>query len=89
MLARDNTRALRNALRRKRAAETAIAEILKRDFPVGTFCHFLGARSIVYPATVTMHGYGDRIKVRNEHTATERWIYADRLHPTEHIRHRR
>lgn len=83
MRVRDySIRPLHNAMRRKRAAEKAIADILQKDFPPGTRLHFEGARSIVYSAEVTMNGYDDRLKVLNHHTGRERWIDAWRIHPT-------
>jgi hypothetical protein len=78
----DRERGLRNALRRHRAAELAIERILRTEFPPGSSLTFIGSRGIRYDATVVMNCYGDRIKVRNEHTGAERFIHAWRIHKT-------
>ncbi len=54
-------------------AETRRDETLKELFPVGSEINFAwGNRN--YWGTVTHHGYGMRLKVRNDETSGERWI---------------
>jgi hypothetical protein len=76
------TRDLHKAMQRRNDAARAIGEIVEREFPVDAHLSFHDhGKNVVYSAVVVMHGHGGRLKVRNLHTNTERWIYPERIHP--------
>lgn len=70
-------RALADAIDWRRTAERHVADVLKRDFPVGARVHFeYGGRN--FWGDVLRHS-DDRLEVRNVDTGRKRWIYAERL----------
>jgi hypothetical protein len=73
--------ALEQALKQRKIAEDHVAEVLKRDYPVGkTIIFCTGAEgSNHYHGYVVMHCYGDRIKVRNCRTHKLRFIRASQI----------
>ena len=66
--------ALARALERERKAEDDVERVLRRDYPLGAQLKW--KRGSLQSGVVLQHGQGDRIKVRNERTGREFWIYA-------------
>ena len=69
--------ALRSMLQKRRLAEEAVAEILKRDYRIGDDVEW--TVNGVHFGKVVMHGYGDRVKVENEKSGRQRWITAAQI----------
>lgn len=68
------SKALARALKDRDKAETEVDRVLKRDYPPGT--EVTWSKNGVHDGIVIMNGDGDRIKVRNQKTNREFWIYA-------------
>lgn len=72
------SKALHRAIERRAKAELAVHAIMVRDYPKGAPIRWLGTGAI-YNGIVLDHGHGDRIKVTNDKTGAELWIYAYRI----------
>lgn len=66
---------LAKALAERARAEKNIESALKKEYPPGAPIRW--ARNGVHSGSVILNGYIDRIKVRNERTGRELWVYAD------------
>lgn len=69
---------LREALARRRQAERKVAEVLDLLYPPGAAIQW-EVGGIRQRGIVVMNCYADRIKVRNERTNKERFIYASNI----------
>ena len=67
------SKALKKAVERHRKTSAEMVEVLERDYPVGAPISW--DRHGVRSGTVVMHSCGKRIKVRNEVSGKEFWIY--------------
>ena len=65
--------ALMKAIGRRDEAEVAMVRVLEREYPVGA--EVAWCRNGIHRGTVVMHSRGDRIKVKNERSGKELWIY--------------
>lgn len=75
---------LRDALVAVHAAQRTADRVLIEDYPVGAEIRWqMGAdcTSPIYTGTVLMHGYSDRVQVRNDRTQREYWIHAFKVFP--------
>jgi hypothetical protein len=68
------SKALARALERRREAEDKVGRTLRRDYPLGGKVEW--KRNGLHEGIVLLHGYEDRIKVRNVQSGHEVWIYA-------------
>jgi hypothetical protein len=68
------TSSLTKALELRRKASDAIAAAMKSRY--GSGARISWNRHGVHTGSVVMLGYEDRVKVRNERTGKEFWIYA-------------
>jgi hypothetical protein len=62
-------------LKARGAAEAALENALKHDYPPGTTIRWSWGRGR-HVGTVVRNSYGDRIQVRNDLTGKTRWISA-------------
>jgi len=67
------SRALAKAVERHRKTSAEMIAVLKRDYPVGGLISW--DRHGIHSGTVVLHSCGERIKVRNERSEKEFWIY--------------
>jgi len=65
--------ALAKAVQRHRKTSAAMIAVLERDYPVGGLISW--ERNGVHSGTVVMHSRGERIKVKNDRSGKEFWIY--------------
>lgn len=68
------SKALARALTDRSKAEAQVDRILKRDYPPGA--EVVWKKNGIHKGIVIQNGYGDRIKVKNERTNREFWVYA-------------
>jgi hypothetical protein len=68
------SKALAVALSRRHEAEVEVERILRRDYPPGTPVSW--KKNGIHEGVVLDKASGDRIKVKNERTNREFWIYA-------------
>jgi hypothetical protein len=68
------SKALAVALERRREAEAEVERVLRRDYPPGTTLSW--KKNGIHEGVVSDKASGDRIKVKNERTNREFWIYA-------------
>ena len=67
-------------LEKRSFCDEAIMQIIERDYPVGRAIRWQQTyQGTVYNGTVTMHGYMDRIQVRNSRTGAVYWITAGKV----------
>lgn len=64
-----------DAIKARKAADDEIVATLRRDYPVGALVAWKrGSRT--HAGHVLLHGYGERLKVRNALTDRSYWIAA-------------
>jgi hypothetical protein len=68
------SKALARAIDCRDKAERRVDLVLKRDYPPETSLKWM--RNGLHEGVVIQNGYGDRIKVKNDRTGKELWIYA-------------
>lgn len=68
------SKALKEALDRRKKAEDDVERVLRRDYPPDTEVEW--KKNGLHEGVVLANGLGDRIKVRNRSTGREFWIYA-------------
>jgi hypothetical protein len=68
------SKALTKAIDEHKKTAAEMVRVLKRDYPEGGPIRW--DRNGIHSGTVVMHSGGKRIKVRNERTGKEFWIYA-------------
>lgn len=68
------SKALVVALERRREAEDRVEHVLRRDYPPGTPVSW--KKNGIHEGIVLDKASGDRVKVKNERTNREFWIYA-------------
>lgn len=68
------SKSLAVALEKRDKAEQNVEKVLRRDYPVGS--EVTWKRNGIHRGVVVHEGSGDRVKVKNDKSGFEYWIYA-------------